>query len=41
MAWTIDILVDLLTANNPELLTNPWIVKSKNTLNWIKLILNS
>ena len=40
-AWTLDIIVDLLAVNNPELLTNPWIIKSKEALNWIKTILNS
>lgn len=40
IAWTLDIIVDLLAETNPELLTNPWIVKSKEALNWIKNILN-
>ena len=40
-AWTLDIIVDLLAINNPELLNNPWIIKSKQALNWIKEILKS
>jgi len=40
-AWTLDIIVDLLAINNPELLTNPWIIESKSKLNEIKTILNN
>jgi len=39
MAWTLDIVVDELIKTNPELANNPWIKKSKATLNWIKTIL--
>lgn len=40
-AWTLDIVVDLLAVNNPELLEHPWIIASKTKLNEIKTILNN
>ena len=40
-AWTLDIVVDLLSVNNPEILQNPWIIESKQKLNQIKNILNN
>lgn len=39
-AGTLDIIVDLLAKDNPELLQHPWIIESKNKLNSIKEILN-
>jgi len=39
-AWTLDIIVDILAVDNPEILQNPWIQQSKVKLNEIKNILN-